>query len=41
MDCLQLSTLRHALTKNDVISEKLHFHFLGEQASKWSRNLTG
>jgi len=23
-------TLRHAMTKNDVISENLHFHFLGE-----------
>jgi len=23
-------TLRHATTKNDAISEKLHFHFLGE-----------
>jgi len=23
-------TLRHAITKNDVISEKLHLHFLGE-----------
>ena len=25
-------TIRHAMTKNDVISEKVHFHFLGEYA---------
>jgi len=31
IDCLQLlDTNRHAMTQNDVFSEKLHFHFFGE-----------
>jgi len=31
IDCLQYyRTLRHAIKKNDVISEKLHFDFLGK-----------